>query len=125
MLSKRPINETLRALQPRVRALQQRLALHWRPIAIGGAAVVLVFFAALWAVLSGLPGRDELRTLGEMPQASTLYDIHNRPVFTIFREYRIEVPLSRISPHLRKAIVAFEDQRFADHSGIDVIRIAG
>ena len=34
-------------------------------------------------------------------------------------------PLSQVSPHLRKAIVAFEDQRFADHSGIDIIRIVG
>ena len=76
-------------------------------------------------MLSGLPGRDELRTLGEMPQATTLYDVHNRPVFTIFKEYRIEVPLSQISPHLRKAIVAFEDQRFAEHGGIDIIRIVG
>jgi len=118
MLSKRPINETLRELQ-------QRLAVHWRPIAIGGAVLVLLFVAGLWATLAGLPGREELRNLGEMPQASTLYDIHNRPVFTIFREYRIEVPLSQISPDLRKAIVAFEDQRFADHSGIDIIRIVG
>ena len=62
--------------------------------------------------------------MGEMPQASTLYDVNNRPVFTIFKEYRIEVPLSQISPHLRKAIVAFEDQRFAEHGGIDMIRIA-
>ena len=60
-----------------------------------------------------------------MPQATTLYDVHNRPVFTIFKEYRIEVPLARVSPHLRRAIVAFEDQRFADHSGIDIIRIFG
>jgi penicillin-binding protein 1A len=60
-----------------------------------------------------------------MPQATTLYDVHNQPVFTIFKEYRIEVPLARMSPHLRRAIVAFEDQRFADHSGMDVIRIAG
>ena len=85
----------------------------------------LLFVIGLWALLSGLPGREELRTLGEMPQATTLYDVHNRPVFTIFKEYRIEVPLSRVSPHLRRAIVAFEDQRFADHSGIDVIRIVG
>ena len=90
-----------------------------------GAAVLVVFFVGLWALTSGLPRRDELRTLGEMPQATTLYDVHNRPVFTIFKEYRIEVPLARISPHLRKAIVAFEDQRFETHRGIDVIRIFG
>jgi 1A family penicillin-binding protein len=99
--------------------------MHRRPILAGGATVALLFILGMWALLSGLPGRDELRALGEMPQATTLYDIHNRPVFTIFKEYRIEVPLERISPHLRKAIVAFEDQRFEDHAGIDVIRIAG
>ena len=125
MVSKRPINETLRELRRRLATLQQRLELHWRLLAGASAAVILIFVVGLWAMLSGLPGRDELRTLGEMPQASTLYDIHNRPVFTIFKEYRIDVPLSQISPHLRKAIVAFEDQRFAEHGGIDVIRIVG
>ena len=39
-------------------------------------------------------------------------------------ENRIEVPLARVSPHLRKAIVAFEDQRFRDHRGIDRGRFA-
>ena len=99
--------------------------MHRRPIAAAALAVCLIFLVALSILFAGLPGRDELRTLGEMPQATTLYDVHNRPVFTIFKEYRIEVPLSRISPHLRRAIVAFEDQRFADHGGIDVVRIFG
>ena len=58
-----------------------------------------------------------------MSQATTLYDVHDRPVFTIFKEYRIEVPLEAVSPNLRKAILAIEDQRFAEHSGIDVVRI--
>ena len=68
----------------------------------GVGVVFLLFVAGLWALTSGLPGRDELRTLGEMPQATTLYDVHNRPVFTIFKEYRIEVPLAQVSPHLRQ-----------------------
>jgi penicillin-binding protein 1A len=99
--------------------------MHRRPIAAAALTVCLIFLVALSVLYGGLPGRDELRTLGEMPQATTLYDVHKRPVFTIFKEYRIEVPLSRISPHLRKAIIAFEDQRFADHGGIDVVRIFG
>ena len=118
MVRKRSLDETLQELR-------KRLNTHWRAVAAAGAAVALIFVVALWALFSGLPGREELRTLGEMPQATTLYDVNNRPVFTIFKEYRIEVPLSGVSPHLRKAIVAFEDQRFADHSGIDVIRIMG
>ena len=118
MVPKRLLNETLEELKHRVIA-------HKRSIAAVVAMVAVLFVIGLWALLSGLPGREELRLLGQMPQASTLYDVQNRPVFTIFREYRIEVPLSRVSLHLRKAIVAFEDQRFADHSGIDVIRIMG
>jgi penicillin-binding protein 1A len=86
---------------------------------------MMTFFVGIWMFFASLPGRDELRSLGEMPQATTLYDVNNRPVFTIFREYRIEVPLSQISPHLRKAIVAFEDQRFENHQGFDPIRILG
>jgi 1A family penicillin-binding protein len=116
---------TKQALKETLYELKHRVIVHKRAV-IGAVSIVAVLFViGLWALLSGLPGREELRLLGQMPQATTLYDVQNRPVFTIFREYRIEVPLSRVSPHLRKAIVAFEDQRFADHSGIDVIRIMG
>jgi 1A family penicillin-binding protein len=118
MVRKRSVDETLHELK-------QRLLMHQRSLMGAGAAVVVVFVVGMSAVVSGLPNREELRALGEMPQATTLYDVHDRPVFTIFKEYRIEVPLARISPHLRKAIIAFEDQRFADHGGIDVIRIVG
>ena len=97
--------------------------LHKRPLLAAAAGLVLGVVLAVWALFASLPGRDELRSLGDMPQATTLYDVHKRPVFTIFREYRVEVPLSQVSPHLRKAIVAFEDQRFAYHQGIDAKRI--
>src|SRR5688572_14723188 len=118
MVQKRSVDETLQELK-------QRIVMHRRPIAAAVGAVCLLFVVLLWTLTAGLPDRNELRNLGEMPQATTLYDIHNQPVFTIFKEYRIEVPLARISPHLRRAIVAFEDQRFANHSGMDVIRIVG
>ena len=129
MVSQQQLNKTLKEVQDevlrRLLVLKHRLMVHRRAVAAAAAAFALLFLVGIWAVLSGLPGRDELRLMGEMPQASTLYDVNNRPVFTIFKEYRIEVPLSQISPHLRRAIVAFEDQRFAQHGGIDVIRIMG
>ncbi len=115
----------IRSLKERVPLLKQWVLEHQRAVPISAGALVLVCVVALWALFAGLPSREELRALNDMPQASTLYDIHNRPVFTIFREYRIEVPLSRVSPHLRKAIVAFEDQRFENHQGFDIIRILG
>jgi 1A family penicillin-binding protein len=79
--------------------------------------------AGVWVVARSLPGRDALEALGDMSQATTLYDVHDRPVFTIFKEYRVAVPLSQVSPNLTKAILAIEDQRFAEHGGVDVFRI--
>ncbi|MCC7242080.1 MAG: transglycosylase domain-containing protein, partial [Acidobacteria bacterium] len=73
-------------------------------------------------VLTGLPSRAELRTIGQMAQATVLYDAADHPAFSIFEEQRLEVPLAAISPHLVSAIVAVEDQRFYDHSGVDAIR---
>ncbi len=60
-----------------------------------------------------------------MAQATVLLDAHDQRAFTLYREQRIEVPLKRISPHLVRAIVAVEDQRFYDHDGIDLVRVAG
>ena len=125
----RPQVEALRhhadALQPHVEGLKCWVSLHRRAVSGVAASLLVAFVTLITLIFAGLPGREELRLLGDMPQATTLYDVHNRPVFTIFREYRIEVPLARVSPHLRRAIVAFEDQRFEDHQGIDVIRILG
>ncbi len=41
---------------------------------------------------------------------------HRRPVF-IWR------PLDKISPHLQRAVLAAEDQRFPDHHGFDMVEI--
>jgi len=85
---------------------------------------MVAMVCAVWALFASVPGRAALQAMGDMSQATTLYDVNNRPVFTIFKEYRVEVPLSRMSPYLRTAILAIEDQRFAEHRGVDLVRIA-
>jgi penicillin-binding protein 1A len=70
-----------------------------------------------------LPGMDALRRIGEMDQATAVYDRNDRLAFTVFKEQRIEVPLAQISPNLKAAILAIEDQRFYDHRGFDAVRI--
>ena len=74
-------------------------------------------------LVAGLPGAKEIHDLGDMAQATTIFDARDQPVFTIFKEQRIEVPLDRMSPELVKAVISVEDQRFYDHNGVDVIRI--
>ncbi len=93
------------------------LALAW--FLVGGWAV---WFS--YDVTAGLPNRDAVRGIGDMLQATTLYDSQDRPVFAIFKEQRIEVPLERMSPYLIKAVVSIEDQRFFEHPGVDAIRVA-
>ena len=76
-------------------------------------------------IIVAVPAAEELRGIGSMDQATSLFDRADKPAFTIFKEQRIDVPLARISPHLINAILAIEDQRFYDHNGIDVVRVAG
>src|SRR5262245_22886193 len=74
-------------------------------------AGVVALSATLWVGVIGLiwyahdivvavPAAEELRGIGTMAQATTLFDRTDRPAFTIFKEQRIEVPLARVSPHL-------------------------
>ena len=92
--------------------------------AVFGFATVgwLAWFS--YDLTAGLPNRTAVAGIGDMAQATTLFDISDRPVFTIFKEQRIEVPLSRISQNLIKAVISVEDQRFFEHSGIDAVRVA-
>ena len=114
--------------------LRQRIAVAIRAhhdlvvaaVVIAAIAVVSVVAGSIWlvhGVTTGLPTPLELRGVRAMAQATTLYDANSRPAFTIFQEQRIDVPLSAISPHLVRAIVAIEDQRFYDHGGVDIVRI--
>jgi 1A family penicillin-binding protein len=81
--------------------------------------------AFVYGAVTGLPDSDAVRTVGMMPRATTIVDVKGRHAFTIFQEQRLHVPLARISPHLVRALVSVEDQRFYSHGGFDVIRVVG
>ena len=84
--------------------------------------------ASVWyvaAAVDGLPDEAAVRGAGSMDRATTIVDVKGRHAFTIFTEQRLQVPLSRVSPNVIRAMIAIEDQRFYRHGGIDVIRVAG
>jgi 1A family penicillin-binding protein len=98
------------------------------PAVVGVFALAVVFTIAggVWfaaSLLTGMPERDAIRRIGDMDQATAVYDAADQFAFTIYKEQRIEVALSAISPHLIHAILDIEDQRFYQHQGIDTIRI--
>jgi membrane peptidoglycan carboxypeptidase len=115
------------------RLLAVRPILAGRPVVltvlVALTAIVLVFGAGLTAWFSyeltaGLPKRGAIAGLGDMAQSTTIYDASDKPVFSIFKEQRVEIPLAQMSPNLIKAVVSVEDQRFYDHRGVDAIRVA-
>jgi 1A family penicillin-binding protein len=86
-----------------------------------GTIAALAWFA--YDITAGLPGRDVIRGLGDMAQSTTILDAHDAPVFTIYKEQRFEVPLAKVSPNVIKAVLSVEDQRFYEHSAVDIIGI--
>ena len=124
------ISAHIRNLKIRVSALR-----HWwlelarsrpqyvRSLLIGLAIVTAVPIVGLVSYFidlqQGLPDEEAIARIGEMDQATAVYDDRDQLAFTIFKEQRIDVPLSEVSPHLIHAILAIEDQRFYDHRGFD------
>jgi penicillin-binding protein 1A len=99
-------------------------------------AAIVVLCVAIWTtvagafwfgydITTGLPDDAALRGVQTMAQATTLLDVDDRPAFTLGREQRIEVPLSRVSKNMVHAILAVEDQRFYEHGAVDIVRVAG
>ena len=121
------ITRRARALAVRAGALlrQQYDAGYRRWLAIGVWIVFAVASIVAIDLLAGTPRPHEIRSLANMPRATTVYDVNDQPIFTIYQERRIEVPLSEVSPNVVQAVIAIEDQRFYRHSGIDVWRIGG
>ena len=110
---------------------RRQLIRHPRPLAATVVVAGLALFAGTgWSIVfahdlvSGLPDAAAIRGLGDMAQSTVIFDEHDQPVFTIYQEQRIEIPLEQVSPNLINAVLSVEDQRFYDHAGVDFIRIA-
>src|SRR5262245_5090575 len=111
----------------RARAYRHRLAAQlaaWKlahPLryqrAIQATVLVVAMIAgsAAWYIGSALyhlPSKEAVGRIGDMNQATAVFDRENQIAFTIFKEQRIDVPLDRVSPMLVKAVISTEDQRF-------------
>jgi len=110
--------------RPRVKWFRLLLLL----IPLGLLAVVSTVFGMMMAVASDLPdleNRPEYREKGGA-RNSVMVDIRDRPLGLLAsNQNRIILPHSEdISPWMKFAIIAIEDRRFYQNSGVDVRGIA-
>ena len=86
-------------------------------------AVFLLFVIFILSIYFGSYGRvptnDEVKLFRNM-EASEVYSIDNVLLYRFDRENRLNVPFDSIPKHVVEALVASEDARFYEHSGVDL-----
>jgi membrane peptidoglycan carboxypeptidase len=106
------------------------LRIVWRLAGTGAVAGVLAALIAFSTVgmlgVSARKGADwfeaipgDLRT-PPVPQRSLILAADGSKLATFYYENRVDVPLSKVAPIMRRAILAIEDNRFYEHGGLDV-----
>ncbi|WP_198047304.1 transglycosylase domain-containing protein [Kutzneria sp. 744] len=53
------------------------------------------------------------------PLMSVIEDKNEKPIAYLYQQYRVNTPGDQIAPVMKAAIVAIEDRRFYQHSGVD------
>ncbi|OON69029.1 transglycosylase [Hymenobacter sp. CRA2] len=94
-------------------------------VAAGFFLLLPILVASNFLFLFGKsPSLEELEN-PKVEQPSEVYTADGVQLGRYYRENRYPVPLDSMSPWLVKALVATEDIRFQDHSGIDPQALAG
>lgn len=83
------------------------------------AFVLAVVLLTMVGVFGKMPSSRELRTI-ETANASEIYTADSVMIGKYFTENRTTIKLDSISPYLITALLAIEDKRFFEHSGIDL-----
>jgi penicillin-binding protein 1A len=83
-----------------------------------------VTVAVVIGIYSQMAKKYDLTQLGQMPERTMVMDAQGELLGRMHGENRIVVPFSQVSPQFIKALLAREDSRFYQHSGIDYVGVA-
>ena len=114
-----------KAAPPRRRRRIRKLRLFALLAVLGLLAAVAFTFGLIRAVASEIPKLDPAQA-AQSQVNGYVYASNGRSILSVLRgtEARTLVDYEEISPWMRQAIVAIEDQRFFEHRGVDVRGIA-
>ena len=93
---------------------------------VSGIGIVTVFFFLIWFGIVGYSPDIENLQNPISKSASQVLSADGKIIgtYNVDRANRIPIPYSNLSPYLVQALVATEDVRFYEHSGIDFIALA-
>jgi penicillin-binding protein 1C len=108
-----------------------KAALAWvrrRPLGFAAALLLVPIGLGFWTMPPAMPSYGETRD-GWRSSEAWLRDRNGRLLETLRIDFAVRrlgwVPLDRVAPSLRKAVVAAEDKRFESHGGTDWRGMAG
>lgn len=86
----------------------------------GFALLMFLIFGVWFGLFGRLPSTDELREI-ETANSTEIYTADSVLIGKYFIENRTAITLDKVSPFIINALIATEDKRFLDHSGIDIM----
>ncbi|MEP7319009.1 MAG: transglycosylase domain-containing protein, partial [Panacibacter sp.] len=98
--------------------MKKSIKILWRLFFIGCGCFVLMILLANWGVFGSMPSIEELQN-PSASQSSQVYADDGTLMGKYYLQDRVNVNYKDISKYVINALVATEDKRFYDHSGID------
>jgi penicillin-binding protein 1A len=98
--------------------MKRSVKILWRVFWGGFLLLVLLFTGANFGLLGKMPSLAQIQN-PEADLASEVYSSDGILMGKYYAENRSEVKYNEISPNVINALIATEDERFYDHSGID------
>lgn len=98
--------------------MTKSVRIFWRIFFWGFGAVILLLLMISWGWIGDMPSIDDIENPSAM-QGSQVFADDGTLMGKYYIEDRVNVLNKDISKHVINALVATEDKRFYDHSGID------
>jgi penicillin-binding protein 1A len=103
--------------------ISKPVRLLWKVFFWGLGIVCLIFLCANFGLFGKMPSLKDLEN-PEADLASEIYSADGKLMGKYYAENRSEVKYNQISPNIINALIATEDERFYQHSGIDAQAVA-
>lgn len=94
---------------------------RWRAVSAVGALLGGLALLNVWLLTCGFEGCPSPQEIASYhpPEGGKVVDRNGRSMGRLTMVRRVNVPLSRVPAHVRKAFIATEDRRFYEHRGLD------